>query len=38
MKPNTPKAPAEEYVLPPPLFTRLIAPWLWLSLEQNIRP
>jgi hypothetical protein len=34
---NTPKAPAEEYVLPP-LFTRLIAPWLLLSLKQNIRP
>jgi hypothetical protein len=37
MKPNTPKAPAEEHLLPP-LFARLIAPWLLLSLKQNIRP
>jgi hypothetical protein len=37
MKANTPKAPAEEYVLPP-LFRRPIAPWLLLSLKQKIRP
>jgi len=37
MIPDTPKAPAEEYVLPP-LFTRPIAPGLLLSLKQNIRP
>ena len=34
MKPNTPKAPAKEHVLPP-LFRRLIAPWLLLSLKQH---